>query len=574
MAWSNQHVEIAASVLDGLDDPACLLDAQGVVVAVNGAWREFGAAHGAPAGHMSVGLNYFEILAEALQANRADGAALHDLSAGLRDILAGRRDRFDSAYEAGPAGEPRWFVARTTRIGDGGPVRAVMVHEDVTALTQAQDALRRSETLLQHLAASTPGTLFRMTRRDDGGWQFSYLSPGVEALFGVEARRVRGNAALLWGAVLAIDRAAFDAVFAAACARRTAWEHEFRIGTGGGAIKWIQVKAAARPGEHHEPAWTGTLIDVSERKRMEAVVHESEETFRALFEAVPQGIVYQSTDGRITAANPAAQRILGLTLAQMQDRGPLDPSWKIVHEDGSAVAPERQPAMEALRTGLPVTGVVMGMDTPARGQVWLLIDATPLFRHGKLDEVHVSFEDITARVTLERELQQQASTDYLTGVANRRVLMDRLKAEYERVRRFPERACSVVALDIDHFKFVNDAWGHAAGDAVLVRLAQLMQQESRAIDTVARSGGEEFTLLLPDTSTEAALTRAERLRERIASAAIEHEGQALTITVSMGVSTIVPTDPGIDAVLARADRALYEAKSHGRNLARLALPPA
>jgi diguanylate cyclase (GGDEF)-like protein/PAS domain S-box-containing protein len=574
MSGAKQSAAMAATVLNGVVGPACVLDEAGTLLAVNDAWREFGAANGAPPSGAAVGLNYFDVLVDAIGTRPSDEPALRGFALALREVLAGRRDHVEITYECHSPTMQRWFSARAAHLIHGGELQAVIVHTDITAQTLAVDALRRGESLLQDLAAAMPGALFRMVRRhDEDDWHFAYLSPGIEALFGVEARRVRGHASQLWNAVLSIDREAFDVAFAKACEQRSPWSHEFRIGTPSGEARWLQVKASLKFNDRREPVWTGALLDISDRQRLQAVLRESQETFRALFETVPQGIVYQSPEGLITAANPAAQRILGLGLDQLQGRSSIDPRWRSVHEDGSDFPGEEHPTMEAIRTGRPVTGVVMGVTRPDGEQVWILVDATPLFKHGKLDEVYVGFEDITERVALARELKQQASTDYLTGVANRRVLMEHLKSEFERVRRHPERACSVVALDLDHFKEINDSHGHAAGDAVLVHLAQLMQEESRAIDIVARSGGEEFTLLLPDTTSEAALVRAERLRERIAAATTDCGGLLLKVTISLGVSTIAPDDPDSDAVLARADRALYEAKYEGRNSTRVAPPP-
>jgi diguanylate cyclase (GGDEF)-like protein/PAS domain S-box-containing protein len=438
------------------------------------------------------------------------------------------------------------------------------------ALELTQQTLRNNEALLLDLAASIPGAVFRLVNQGDLGWRYTYISPGVRDLYEVTPEQVSADRKTLWTKILPEDRPAHDLSIQLAIAGQTHWEHEYRIRTPSGQVKWIHAKARPKRVADGSVVWTGMLTDVSDRKRMEAGLMASEETYRTLFETVPQGIVYHDADGRIISANPAAQRILGLTLDQMQGRTSIDERWHAVREDGSAYPGDQHPAMVALRTGRPVKDVVMGVCLPDRSRAWIQVNATPLFKQGRLSQVYASFEDITRRVQLSHELQHQASTDYLTGVANRRSLMQRVHSEFERSMRHPTVHCCVLAIDLDEFKQINDTWGHATGDAVLIHVARLMREATRQHDVVGRSGGEEFTLLLPDTDIDEAQALAERLRQRIADTPTRHDGHAVPITVSIGIATIRRSDPDADAVLARADRALYQAKHQGRNLVRLA----
>ncbi len=137
----------------------------------------------------------------------------------------------------------------------------------------------------------------------------------------------------------------------------------------------------------------------------EAALRRSEQSYRMLFETVPQGIVYQNLEGCVTAANPAAERILGLGLQQLQNRGSFGSCWRVLHEDGSVFPGDQHPSMVALRTGQPVRDVVMGVFNPGLGQyVWLDVTAMPLFKDGRLVEVYTCFEDITERKRAESEL--------------------------------------------------------------------------------------------------------------------------------------------------------------------------
>jgi two-component system, cell cycle response regulator len=156
-------------------------------------------------------------------------------------------------------------------------------------------------------------------------------------------------------------------------------------------------------------------------------------------------------------------------------------------------------------------------------------------------------------------------TDGLTGVDNRRALEQRLHEMFEHSLRLHEPV-SVVMCDIDHFKKVNDTYGHAAGDEVLKQFANILKEEAREIDRVGRYGGEEFLLLLPGTVLDAAVTFAERLRQKVDAHTFSYEGGTLKRTVSFGVASWPhPKIKGREGMLKAADDALYVAKETGRN---------
>jgi two-component system cell cycle response regulator len=167
-------------------------------------------------------------------------------------------------------------------------------------------------------------------------------------------------------------------------------------------------------------------------------------------------------------------------------------------------------------------------------------------------------------------LEALAHTDPLTQVLNRRALTMRLGAELERARRY-ESLVTLLLLDLDHFKKINDTHGHLVGDAVLREVAALLSHEIRSVDVVARYGGEEFVVVLPETGEEGAVAFAERIRERIAAQTFGgDEAAGLSLTASIGVATFpAPGVDGVEELFARADAALYRAKAEGRNRVRV-----
>ncbi|HEX8404840.1 MAG TPA: sensor domain-containing diguanylate cyclase, partial [Duganella sp.] len=183
-----------------------------------------------------------------------------------------------------------------------------------------------------------------------------------------------------------------------------------------------------------------------------------------------------------------------------------------------------------------------------------------------LDFVIVSTVDTTERRRMHDELRVLATTDFLTGLPNRREFMTRLAEEQERLQRDIGACTAVLLLDLDHFKRINDEYGHGAGDAVLRQLSALLRQDQRKIDMRGRIGGEEFAILLPGATLGKAAVFADRLRQRIADTPmLLDDGPPLTVTVSIGIAVMGGAQPGGDAALVRADQALYTAKRGGRN---------
>lgn len=162
------------------------------------------------------------------------------------------------------------------------------------------------------------------------------------------------------------------------------------------------------------------------------------------------------------------------------------------------------------------------------------------------------------------KLHRQATTDELTGLMNRRKIMRRLEEEFSRSSRVGE-PLSLIIFDIDHFKRINDSCGHQFGDMILTRVSELMQATVRDYDLVGRIGGEEFLVVTPSTSLEDALAIAERIRERIASERIGNESRMVHVTISGGISTMNQREESLEAMIRRADDALYRAKNGGRN---------
>lgn len=212
-------------------------------------------------------------------------------------------------------------------------------------------------------------------------------------------------------------------------------------------------------------------------------------------------------------------------------------------------------------------------------RLWFDAHIAPLRADAARDDLVVwMIFDITAsKLAVERlELQQEelerlARTDALTGLLNRRSFFDEAGRELRWVQRTSEPA-AMILLDLDHFKSVNDTWGHAAGDAVLRSVGDVLRTRRRSTDVVARLGGEEFALVVRGADCSAGSQLADRLRREIAALDVAHDGVAIDLTASFGVTEVRPDDQDPEDSIKRADDAMYEAKRTGRNRV-VVMPP-
>jgi diguanylate cyclase (GGDEF)-like protein len=184
----------------------------------------------------------------------------------------------------------------------------------------------------------------------------------------------------------------------------------------------------------------------------------------------------------------------------------------------------------------------------------------------------LTYSDVTDLVREAAEQHHFATTDSMTDLHNRRHFTTLADAEWQRFQRY-QRPLSLLMFDIDHFKFINDKLGHDAGDRAIVDLAGLARADKRPTDIVARIGGDEFVMLLPETDVQQASIVAERLRQKVSQTPTGEPGAEMKMTISVGVASATLSMPGVQALLKQADEALYRAKFLGRNKVSLANPP-
>ena len=291
-----------------------------------------------------------------------------------------------------------------------------------------------------------------------------------------------------------------------------------------------------------------------------------EQRLKQITDVLGEGIFLVDSDGKIIFANPEAIRLIGYSLDEIDG--------VLIHEfiykqqaDGTLYKPEDNPLWDAIASGNNYTDDdgVFTCKTSLLMPISLVCRA--IFKDDMLDGAVIAFRDITEQKkhlqsleAINELLEKQATTDTLTGMFNRMKFNKSLTNEIERAERY-NTPLSLIIFDIDHFKKVNDAYGHLAGDDVLKRLTKLVSTNIRQMDIFARWGGEEFVITTPETHFEGAIKLAEKLRSKIEAYDFSEPQK---VTTSFGVATLQSKDTNITLVN-RADEALYRAKEGGRN---------
>jgi diguanylate cyclase (GGDEF)-like protein len=224
------------------------------------------------------------------------------------------------------------------------------------------------------------------------------------------------------------------------------------------------------------------------------------------------------------------------------------------------VPPDQLDGHIARRIAVAQTGDPTPEDLRVSGGRIIRSQCTVLPSGGRM----LTYTDVTDLVQHAEQLETLATTDGMTGLANRRHFLARAEAEWTRFQRY-HRPLSLMVFDLDHLKSINDGFGHDVGDRALERVADLSVEGKRSPDLVARTGGDEFAALLPETDLAQAKTVAERLRRAVAASPIVIGDARIALTVSIGLAEATLSMPGADALMKLADQSLYQAKSAGRN---------
>ncbi|MBD9680662.1 diguanylate cyclase [Pseudomonas sp. PDM18] len=348
--------------------------------------------------------------------------------------------------------------------------------------------------------------------------------------------------------------------------RTEAYEVEHRLRHKDGHYLWVcsRGKVVERDAAGNAVRMLGTTTDITALRGMAEQLRESVELLTDLTNEIP-GMVFQfrrlpDGTGTFPYVSAGVMDIYGIPAEQMAHNSVF--LRDLIH-------PEDLPAclasLEASATLLQPWRHEYRVQIAGRGTLWRQGNAHPKRMEDGTLIWHGFITDITERKRIEAELQVLATTDFLTQLPNRGHFMRLIEAELGRVQRSTTHRAAILMCDIDHFKAINDRWGHAVGDEALRHFACILGRDIRRVDFAGRMGGEEFAVVLGDADVAAAQVFAQRLQQQLLEQPLMQGGQRIPLSISIGIASLEASDASAEAGLSRSDSALYRAKQNGRN---------
>ncbi len=666
--------KFSQGTLDGLTAHICVLDAEGVILGVNQAWKDFAKENGGLPLRVNEGANYLTVCDEFA---RQVGTEADGMSAGLRNVLTRKVEFFEMEYPCHSPNELRWFQVRVTRLPGEGVARVVVAHENSTTRKRAERQIQAARDYAENLIRSAnvmvveldlDGRLkvfnpmaehisgYTLAELQGRNWfetlaprdryphvweTFERLSTGESITHfenpiltkGGEERYISwsNSTTSMDGQISGVVSFGLDITDQRKLTKRLAeaqrmahvgswelehatqgmvWSDEFieileieqsRVLTPGwrdfiqvihpddrkrvaDGFAWARngrqnfevecrlllcndiIKHVALLGER-ELAADGTLLrtfgtaqDVTDRVLQEEMIRVSEDRFRTIADYTYGWEYWEGTLGEILYMSPSCERISGYTRMEFI----MDPDLlrRVVHPDDRASFDVHHRDLESHHEGHLHFRIL----TKSGKVLWIAHGCQGVFSMDKkFLGRRASNRDITDLKDAEQAAHHLAHYDPLTGLPNRRLLLDRLHLALTQAKRF-HRALAVMFLDLDHFKKINDTLGHEIGDKLLIEVSRRFSACVRAGDTVSRPGGDEFVIILQEISNpDAATAVADKIIQAIHSP-IHIGNHSLDVTTSIGIA-IYPVDGTDDAgeLMKNADIAMYETKQAGRN---------
>lgn len=441
------------------------------------------------------------------------------------------------------------------------------VVQDFTEEQEAKLALQKRLSEFQLLTNRLPEMVFRFEMRSATTGVFTFVSDAVRTIFGVTPEQACDNPDAIFRWVLPSELPALVDSMRAFARDGAAWSHEFHIRGADGVLRTVYANAVVQLEVSGHVTAYGSVTDVSDHKASQTTLRESEERFRALTELSSDWYWEQDENfrfvrfdgGLVHKAGRSGFQSLGKTRWEVGALNMTEADW-VRHR-------------EVLESHAVFRELELSENDYKGRPYWMSISGAPMFdAEGKFKGYHGIGKNITARKRAEAKIEKLAFYDGLTGLPNRRLLVDRLQYALATVGR-DRTPGALLFIDLDNFKDLNDSQGHDVGDMLLQEVARRLQSCVRESDTVARLGGDEFVVMVQSVegNTEQATARVELIGRKILDAlnqpymlgALQHHS-----TPSIGVTMFSDQHQSVDELLKQADLAMYEAKAAGRNTLR------
>jgi diguanylate cyclase (GGDEF)-like protein/PAS domain S-box-containing protein len=619
----NESEYFAHAILNALSSHLAILDKNGVILAVNRGWREFAEENSQMTVNFKthVGINYLSVCKLASGPNSEEAAAMGQ---GIYAVINGQAKKFSIEYPCHAPNKKRWFVAHVTRFPGEGPVGVVVAHENITERKLAEEALIVSESqLITHqieLEMQNEQLIQTQTALEDARVRYRdlyELAPvgylmlredglileanlTAENLIGVARGKLANQ--MLGHFILPEDQDIFYLCRVQLFETGEPQGCEFRMLENDGSQFWARLEMTITRDADSMPICRAVLSDITKRKLLEQSEYDQRQLSEALRDAAT---VFNTTlelemvldhildnIGKIASYDAIAILLFeskGIRTVRYRNKFQLEINKNDVSNTQANLI--NTPILEAMiATRKPY--VISNTETDPRwmsmlGMQWIrsfitapleirgrlagainLASATPDFFTQEHANRLMAFVSQAAIAMENAQLYEQTKrlsvTDPLTELFNMRYFQDFAKLEFERVRRY-SRTLSIAMVDIDHFKIINDTHGHSIGDQVLCEISARIKSSVRAVDVVARYGGDEFIILMPETALNEARQVAERVWRAVAESTIENAGGPISVTLSIGTAEMKKETAGLDELIKCADQALYKAKSSGKN---------
>ncbi|MBU3937512.1 MAG: diguanylate cyclase, partial [Proteobacteria bacterium] len=447
----------------------------------------------------------------------------------------------------------------------GNIVQMIESSVDITQRKVAEDALRRSEANLQNFLDNA-NDLIQILGLNG---KFLYVNRAWQRVLGYDEAEIGSMS--IHDILHKDSRKSSLGLFSSISRISQVVEHELLFVTKSGKTIVVEGSITTQMEEGTPVAVRGIFRDITKRKQLEERFLEQKNFTEKIlrYSAVP--IFVLNKNHEVTSWNKACEKMTGIAAEKIV--GTSDhwqafyPSKRdcladLVLDEAYGSLPQFYEAFENsafMEEGVRSEG---WFDNIGGIKRYLAFDAVPIYnRANELVAAIETLQDISERKKMEEDLERLATTDALTGLSNRHRFNELLQQEVDRAKRY-NTPLSLIMFDLDHFKKINDTYGHAVGDQVLQAVAKVIRENVRTSDWVGRWGGEEFLVLCPEATEKDVLVIAEKLRETVEKHIFE---TVKTITVSCGVTCFKPHD-SVDAFVSRADEGLYRAKDKGRNI--------